>query len=99
MREALRRQEVFTNLDRYLRVIKEVVGKMDPSVEVFLFGSVAEGRHTYSSDIDVLIVTDLEPAKVHFELWKAGIREPFEIHVQPQEMVPLYKRRARLVRA
>ncbi len=72
---------------------------MDPSAEVFLFGSVAEGRHTYSSDIDVLVVTNLEPARVHFELWEAGIREPFEIHVQPKEMVPLYRRRARLVKA
>jgi len=25
---------------------------------VYLFGSVAEGKHTYSSDIDVLVITD-----------------------------------------
>ncbi len=34
--------------------------------EMFLFGSVAENTHTISSNIDVLIVTDVEPAKVHF---------------------------------
>jgi len=86
-------------LKRYLRIIKEVVRKIDPNAEVFLFGSVAEGKHTYSSDIDVLVVTNLEPGRVHFELWRAGIREPFEIHVQPPEMVPLYRRKARLVKA
>jgi len=65
---------------------------------MFLFGSVAENTHTISSDIDVLIVTNVEPAKVHFELWKAGIKEPFEIHVQPPKKVYFYQRRAKLVK-
>jgi predicted nucleotidyltransferase len=65
---------------------------------VFLFGSVAENTHTYSSDIDILIVTNVEPAKVYFELWKAGIKEPFEIHVQPPKKVHFYQRRAKLVK-
>ncbi|MGB9660338.1 MAG: nucleotidyltransferase domain-containing protein [Nitrososphaerales archaeon] len=59
---------------------------------MFLFGSVAENTHTISSNIDVLIVTDVEPAKVHFELWKAGIKEPFEIHVQPPKSILLPKK-------
>jgi len=46
---------------------------MDPHAEAYLFGSVAENRHTYSSDLDVLILTRTEPAKVHVELWKAGV--------------------------
>jgi hypothetical protein len=64
---------------------------------MFLFGSVAENTHVISSDIDILIVTDVEPAKVHFELWKAGIKEPFEIHVQPSKKVYFYQR-AKLVK-
>jgi len=70
---------------------------LDSHAEAYLFGSVAENRHTYSSDIDVLIVTRAEPAIVHFELWKSGIKEPFEIHVQPPEKTDPYKRRAKLV--
>jgi len=70
---------------------------MDPRAEVYLFGSVAENRHTYSSDADVLIITEEEPAKVRLELWKAGIREPFEIHVQPPGRMHFYQRRAKLI--
>jgi predicted nucleotidyltransferase len=66
---------------------------------VYLFGSTPEKRHTYSSDIDVLIITKKEPARVHYELWKAGIKEPFEIHVQPPEKLHLYRRKAKLVKA
>lgn len=98
LKDALKRKEIFTNLGKYLETIKEVVHKMDPDAEVFLFGSVAENTHTLSSDIDVLVVTRLEPARVYFELWKSGIKDPFEIHVQPPEKVILYQRRAKLVK-
>lgn len=30
-----------------------------------------------SSDSDILIVTKVDPAKVHLELWRAGVKEPF----------------------
>ena len=66
---------------------------------MFLFGSAAEKRYTYGSDIDVLIITKKEAARVHYELWKAGIKDPFEIHVQPPEKLHLYRRRAKLVKA
>jgi len=49
--EALRRQRVFRELDSWLRKIAKVVKEMDPEAEVYLFGSVAEGRYTFSSDI------------------------------------------------
>jgi len=87
---AIRRREVFDNLREYLQIIKEVVRKLDGRAEFYIFGSVAENMCTYSSDIDVLIVTNLEPGNVHLELWKAGIRDPFEIHVQPPEKAQLY---------
>lgn len=98
VRMAVERQEVFRNLEKYLQIIKETVNKLDPYAEFYLFGSVAENRYTYSSDVDVLIVTRIEPARVHFELWKSGIKEPFEIHIQPTEKVDLYRRRAKLVK-
>ena len=98
VKTALKRREVFRSLDRHLQTIKETITRVDPHAEAYLFGSVAENRHLYSSDIDVLIVTKAEPAIVHFKLWKAGIKEPFEIHVQPPEKTGPYKRRAKLVK-
>ncbi|MEM3480000.1 MAG: nucleotidyltransferase domain-containing protein [Candidatus Bathyarchaeia archaeon] len=95
---ALRRQEAFRNLDRYLKMIKDIAARMDPEAEVFLFGSVAEGTYTYSSDIDVLIVTRMDPAEVLRTLWEAGIKEPFEIHVQTPERVEEYRRKAKLIK-
>ena len=62
--DARRRQEVFKNLDKYLLMIKSVVRSIDPNAEVYLFGSVAENRHTLSSDIDVLVITNADPGIV-----------------------------------
>jgi predicted nucleotidyltransferase len=49
LREARRRGEVFDNLDTYLRRLAAFVKRLDPSSEIYLFGSVAEGRYLYSS--------------------------------------------------
>ncbi|MDK2464967.1 MAG: nucleotidyltransferase domain-containing protein [Candidatus Korarchaeota archaeon] len=78
--------------------MKEVARRIDPGAEVYLFGSVAEGTHTLSSDIDVLVVTTAEPAELLKELWLAGVGDPFEVHVQPHRMLKLYARRSRLIR-
>lgn len=96
--EALRRQQIFRNLDRNLRSIQKAAERMDPAAQVYVFGSLAEGRHTYASDIDVLIVTCVAPARVHAALWRAGIKDPFELHVQPPERLGLYRRKGRLVK-
>ncbi|MEM3019354.1 MAG: nucleotidyltransferase domain-containing protein, partial [Candidatus Bathyarchaeia archaeon] len=71
---------------------------MDSEADVYLFGSLAEGRHTYSSDIDILIVTKRKPEVVIAELWKAHVTSPFEIHVIPPERLYLYAKRGRLLR-
>ena len=96
--EARRRREVFENLEKYLGRLVEVVKRLDPSSEVYLFGSVAEGRYLLSSDIDVLVVTDASPGKVLAELWLAGIGDPFEVHVVTKDAVEVYGRRSKLVR-
>ena len=95
---AIKRMKVIKNLDEHLKIIKEVIKRLDSDADVFLFGSVAEGKYNYSSDIDILVITDVEPSKVHLELWRSGIKEPFEIHVQPPERAEIYRRRARLVK-
>lgn len=95
---ALKKKEVFKNLAAYLGIIKDTVHKLDPKAEVYLFGSVAEKNYNYSSDIDLLIITKVPPAEVHLELWKAGIKDPFEIHVQTPEKAEFYRMRATLAR-
>jgi hypothetical protein len=92
VKTALKRQEAYRNLARHLQTIKERVNELDPKAEVYIFGSVLEKEHNYSSDIDILVVTDLYPAKVIGELWKAGIGEPFEIHVHSAEKASFFKK-------
>jgi len=87
--EAKRRAEIFRDLEKYLGVIAEAVKEIDGDAEVYLFGSVAEGRHTLSSDIDVLVVTDKPPGEVLAKLWERGVEDPFEIHVATKEMLDL----------
>ena len=98
IKEAIRRREIRRNLDEHLRRIREVVRRLDPEAEVYLFGSVAEGRGNLASDIDVLIVTELKPELVLSELWRAGIKDPFEIHIHRRKDLSAFKRRGRLVR-
>lgn len=98
IKEALERQEAFKNLPARLKTIKETVLKLDPNAEVYLFGSVAEGRYNYSSDIDILVITNLPPANVIVELWKAGIEEPFEIHVYTAEKKSIFASRSTLIK-
>lgn len=98
VKTALKRQEAFKNLAKHMKTIKNTVRNLDPEAETYLFGSVAEKKHNYSSDIDILIITKLQPAKIHSELWKAGIKEPFEIHVHTPEKATSFKTRIKLVK-
>jgi hypothetical protein len=98
VKTALKRKEAFRNLAKNLGTIKETVRKLDPEAETYVFGSVVGKKHNYSSDIDILIITKMHPTKIHFELWKAGIKEPFEIHVHSPQRATFYKTRTKLVR-
>jgi len=95
---ALKRQETFKNLKKHLQTIKETTRKLDPKAEIYLFGSVPQKRHNYSSDIDILIITNQKPAQIHAELWKAGIKEPFQIHIQTKQKAQFYKERTKLIK-
>jgi predicted nucleotidyltransferase len=96
--EVKRRREIFEMLDEYLKKIVETVRRIDSNAELYLFGSVAEGKHLLSSDIDILVVSDLHPGKIIAELWSNGIDDPFEIHVITRDMLETYKRRAKLIK-
>jgi len=98
VKRALQKRRVFDSLKEHLDVLKRVVCELDPDAEVYLFGSVAESRSNLASDIDILIVTKVNPAKVHFELWRAGVKEPFEIHVHTKDEATFYEGRVRLLK-
>jgi len=98
VREARRRAGIFGNLPRLLRELAAAVREIDPRAEAYLFGSVAEGKHLLSSDIDILVVSDKDPALILAELWRHGFKDPFEIHVVTRSMLEAYRRRARLIR-
>jgi predicted nucleotidyltransferase len=95
---ALERQEAFRSLTKHLKTIKQTARKLDSKAETYLFGSVAEKKHNYSSDIDILIVTKLRPERVLAELWNAGIEEPFEVHVHTTKEAEFFKKTATLTR-
>ena len=95
--EAKRRARIHRELDKYLALIARVIKELDSGAKVYLFGSVAEGRHLLSSDIDILVVTDKPPGEVLAALWSHGIKDPFEIHVVSKEMLEYYRERAKLI--
>lgn len=98
LKYARRRRDVFENLDKYLEKIKEIVKNIDHDAEIYLFGSVAEGKHLLSSDIDILIISKTPKEKIIVELWRNGIDYPFEFHVYPPPYLDLFRRRAKLIK-
>jgi predicted nucleotidyltransferase len=94
----LERQAAFKNLPSHLKSIKQTARRLDEKAEVYLFGSAATGENNYSSDIDILVVTDVKPAEVIVAMWEAGIEEPFEIHVHTQREAEFFRRTAKLIR-
>jgi predicted nucleotidyltransferase len=87
------RRRYLEDLPRYLRLIKEVVLRHDPSAKVLLFGSYAEGTARPDSDVDVLIISDvlgkdlLSAAEaVNRITAELGVKGVFEIHVATREL-------------
>lgn len=50
---------IFEQLSEYLKKIKEIVKKEIPDAEIYLYGSVVEGKSSIGlNDIDVAIVSE-----------------------------------------
>ncbi|MDP8003599.1 MAG: nucleotidyltransferase domain-containing protein [Caldisphaera sp.] len=94
--EAKRKAKIYENLHFYLKTAYQVVKELDKNGEIYIFGSVAEKRNLISSDIDILVVTNLPTEIVIAKLWEKGITNPFEIHVVKSEMLNIYKEIAKL---
>ncbi|MCD6084827.1 MAG: nucleotidyltransferase domain-containing protein [Desulfurococcales archaeon] len=74
--------------------VKEMVRKIDPEAEVYVFGSVVSGGWTGASDIDILIVTENISRKydIMVEVYK-NTEAPVELHiVTPQQFEKWYRR-------
>ncbi len=95
-----RELEYYQNLEKYLKVIKRNAERVFEKAEVYLFGSVAEGRYIPGkSDIDVLVVVEKAPKTVS-ELVELKLKvlegidlfSPFEIHVVDSKGFEHYRR-------
>ena len=93
-----RRRKYFEQLNEYLKKIKEIVKREIPDAEIYLYGSVVEGRFSIGlSDIDVAIVSDRfkdreKKLEVFGKLIKEFFDSPFEFHVLTEEQWNFYKK-------
>ena len=87
---AKEKKEYFENYMHYAKLVKEAV-----KGEVFVFGSVVEGKHTMASDIDLLVVLDSIERRDDI-LMKInevlGEFHPFQIHLVTRKELKWYKR-------
>ena len=87
---AKERKEYFENYMHYAKLVKEAV-----KGEVIVFGSVVEGKHTMTSDIDLLVVLDSIERRDEI-LMKInevlGEFHPFQIHLVTRKEFEWYKR-------
>jgi len=95
---------------RYTGILLEAVEKVLGTAEIYVFGSVVEGRLTVDSDIDLLVIVDhvpkkgLERARILDAVWRVMEEKgvpwwyPFEIHLATRdELQMLVKGGAKLV--
>ncbi|MFW6194351.1 MAG: nucleotidyltransferase domain-containing protein [Halobacteriota archaeon] len=54
-------RKYFENYAEYAKLIKELAEDLLGNAEVYVFGSVVEGKSTPASDIDILIVSENTP--------------------------------------
>jgi len=78
----------FKSLENYREIVekvKELALARWPKAELYIFGSIARGKYTASSDLDILIVLDKRPSREEEYLVKAEIysriNAPVELHV------------------
>ena len=82
---------------KFLEEVKREIVKELPEARVYLFGSVARGRYTAASDIDILVVVkDLDEAraeKLKIEIKKRYPWAPLELHIVDYEIFKKWYKR------
>lgn len=92
-----REEKYFKNYLFWAKKIKKEAQKLLGKVQVFVFGSVVQGKAEPGSDIDVLIISARLKTKKRGEIRtkiqrKIGFLSPFEIHlISPKEYRQWYR--------
>lgn len=68
-------EEFFSKAFEIAKDVKEKAKEILGDCEVYIIGSFARGEHTLSSDLDILIVSELIPEKPNFEKYCEIVRE------------------------
>lgn len=93
-------QPYFDNYEFYAKQIKQAFVRVLGKVEVYIFGSILEKKHSpYHSDIDILVVSPKTPrfasdraAVKHKVFQELGFLDPFEAHLAtPEEYAGWYR--------
>lgn len=88
--EGLRFSKFVSGLKEFLGDLKREVLGLLPDAELYLFGSVARGRYTAASDIDILIITGLDDddllERIRTSLKRKFINHPLELHLVKRTM-------------
>lgn len=93
-RYELRVLDMLRNYREVARRVKEIVRRLDPDAEVYVFGSVPRGEFTGASDIDILVVTerlDLKD-KMRVDVYRS-IEAPVELHVVSRKQLEKWYKR------
>lgn len=76
------------------RKVKEVVLRYRSDARVYVFGSVVEERYTAASDIDILIVVDVdrdEAYKIKAKIYEE-VDAPIQLHIATPVQLRWYTR-------
>jgi len=96
---SMRRAEIVRNYRKFIPKILSAIRETLGDAKVYLFGSVVEGKVVGGSDVDIMIVADVEGNMKKAEIIakieeKAGLPfdNPFEFHLLTPEEFERWKR-------
>lgn len=82
-----KKKEYVLNFVEYAKKVKTIIKKRDTDAKIIIFGSIVRGDLKPSSDIDLLIITEIaenlhERIKLRIDVMKIlGEESPFELHI------------------
>ncbi|MDG6928034.1 MAG: nucleotidyltransferase domain-containing protein [Nitrososphaerota archaeon] len=85
---AAKRMEYLRDYMNTAKKAKEIIQGKYKDARVFVFGSVVKGRYTASSDIDLLMVLDLnadERAQLMASVFMSMPDAPIELHIASEK--------------
>ncbi|MCL4381946.1 nucleotidyltransferase domain-containing protein [Candidatus Marsarchaeota archaeon] len=92
--DAKNRKKEFDNLDTLLIKLKNCVREIDKDSKVYVFGSVLGNNWSYRSDIDILIITNIDGIrqKMLEKLYKKGFKYAFEFHIATEKEAEFFNK-------